>query len=57
MDDLASMLDDYRLTTAEILYHMPDHRELLQTYVWQNLDRRATKDAKIRMLESRAGCE
>ena len=31
--------DDYRLTTAEIFYHMPDHPDLLQTYVWQSLDR------------------
>ncbi len=29
---------DYRLTTAEILYHMPDHPGLLQTYIWQDLD-------------------
>ena len=29
---------DYRLLTAEILYHMPDHPSLLQTYVWQQLD-------------------
>jgi uncharacterized protein Usg len=28
----------YRLTTAEILYRMPDHPHLLQTYVWQELD-------------------
>lgn len=28
----------YRLTTAEILYHMPDHPRLLQTYVWQEMD-------------------
>lgn len=28
----------YLLTTAEILYHMPDHPHLLQTFVWQNLD-------------------
>ena len=26
------------LTTAEILYRMPDFRELLQTYVWQDYD-------------------
>lgn len=32
------MLRDYRLTTAEILYHMPDHPALLQSYVWQELD-------------------
>ncbi len=29
---------DYRLTTAEILYHLPDHPTLLQTYIWQDLD-------------------
>jgi uncharacterized protein Usg len=29
---------DYRLTTAEILYHMPDHPGLLQAYIWQNMD-------------------
>lgn len=28
----------YRLTTAEILYHMPDHPDLLQSFVWQELD-------------------
>lgn len=28
----------YRLTTAEILYHMPDHHAVLQTYIWQELD-------------------
>jgi len=38
MSDLARQLQDYRLTTAEILYHMPDHPGLLQTFVWQALD-------------------
>jgi uncharacterized protein Usg len=38
MRDLELMVKDYRLTTAEILYHMPDHPSLLQTYIWQNLD-------------------
>ncbi len=38
MSDLARMLSDYRLTTAEILYHMPDHPSLLQSYTWQKLD-------------------
>lgn len=28
----------YRLTTAEILYHMPDHPTLLQSYIWQEYD-------------------
>ena len=35
MRDLELMVKDYRLTTAEILYHMPDHPSLLQTYIWQ----------------------
>ena len=30
---------DWRLTTAEILYHMPDHHGVLQTFIWQKLDR------------------
>ncbi|HYG91740.1 MAG TPA: usg protein [Azospirillum sp.] len=38
MADLSSQLRDYRLTTAEILYHMPDHPALLQSYIWQELD-------------------
>ncbi len=36
--DLELMLRDYRLTTAEILYHFPDHPVLLQSYVWQEFD-------------------
>lgn len=35
---LAKQMAGYRLTTAEILYHMPDHPNLLQTYLWQELD-------------------
>jgi uncharacterized protein Usg len=35
---LALQMRDYRLTTAEILYHMPDHPAVLQTYIWQELD-------------------
>jgi uncharacterized protein Usg len=35
---LALQIDGYRLTTAEILYHLPDHPRLLQTFVWQDLD-------------------
>ena len=31
-------LEGYGLTTAEILYRMPDHPTLLQTYVWQEYD-------------------
>ena len=35
---LARQMKDYRLTTAEILYRLPDHPDLLQTYLWQDLD-------------------
>jgi uncharacterized protein Usg len=38
MSDLASQLRDYRLTTAEIIYHLPDHPDLLQSFIWQHLD-------------------
>ena len=38
MRDLAVQLGSYRLTTAEILYHMPDHPGVLQTFLWQDLD-------------------
>jgi uncharacterized protein Usg len=31
-------MPDWRLTTAEILYHMPDHPGVLQTFVWQKHD-------------------
>lgn len=36
--DLRLLLEGYRLTTAEILYHLPDHPALLQSFVWQELD-------------------
>ena len=36
---LSRQLDGFRLTTAEIIYHMPDHPGLLQSFVWQLLDR------------------
>ena len=32
------MLRGYRLTTAEILYHLPDHPKLLQSFIWQEFD-------------------
>ncbi len=34
----AQFVKDYRLTTAQIIYHLPDHPKLLQTYVWQEYD-------------------
>lgn len=31
-------LQGRRLTTAEIIYHLPDHPGLLQEFLWQTLD-------------------
>ncbi len=38
MNVIGRQLHDHRLTTAEILYHMPDHPGLIQSYVWQDYD-------------------
>lgn len=38
MGAIEKQLRDYRLTTAEILYHLPDHPTLLQTFIWQEYD-------------------
>jgi len=51
MTDFQRMLNDYRLTTAEILYHMPDYPTLLQSYVWQELDVPPKFPALIRFLD------
>ena len=32
------MLKGYGLTTAEIFYRMPDYRNVLNTFVWQDYD-------------------
>jgi len=37
-EDIKRQLDGWRLTTAEVLYYMPDHPKLLQSFVWQTLD-------------------
>jgi uncharacterized protein Usg len=36
--DFVRQLEGFSLTTAEILYHMPDHPAVLQSYVWQDYD-------------------
>lgn len=33
-----SMMSGYSLTTAEILYRLPDHPALIQSYIWQDYD-------------------
>jgi uncharacterized protein Usg len=37
-EDFRKQVLGYGLTTAEILYRMPDHPSLLQSFVWQNYD-------------------
>ncbi len=36
--DFRTQIKGFSLTTAEILYRLPDHPALLQTYVWQDYD-------------------
>jgi uncharacterized protein Usg len=38
MITLKTLLDGYRLTTVEIIYHLPDHPKLLQSFIWQDYD-------------------
>ena len=37
-ETIRKQLEGYRLTTAEILYHLPDHPHLVQSFVWQQFD-------------------
>jgi uncharacterized protein Usg len=36
--ELLQQLHGYSLTTAEILYRLPDFPKLIQTFVWQDYD-------------------
>jgi uncharacterized protein Usg len=36
--DFRTQLAGFSLTTAEILYRLPDHPSLLQSYIWQDYD-------------------
>lgn len=31
-------VESYGLTTAQIFYRMPDHKSILQSYLWQDYD-------------------
>lgn len=37
-DELTLRLRGWRMATAEVLYYMPDHPTLLQSFIWQTLD-------------------
>ena len=49
--DFRRGIEGYGLTTANILYRLPDHPELLQTYVWQAYDIAPRFPALHRFLE------
>ncbi|HTR18521.1 MAG TPA: usg protein [Candidatus Paceibacterota bacterium] len=36
--DFVKQVEGYGLTTAHILYRIPDYQNILQTYVWQEYD-------------------
>ena len=38
MSDFHQELQGYKLTTAQIFYHMPDHPSVLQEFIWQKYD-------------------
>jgi uncharacterized protein Usg len=38
MSEIAERLSGSRLLTAEVLFWMPDHPGLLQSFLWQTLD-------------------
>ena len=37
-DEFRQQLEGFGLTTAVILYRLPDYRSILQTFVWQDYD-------------------
>ena len=49
--DLAKSLDGYALTTAHILYHLPDYPALLQSYIWQDFDLAPDFPVLVKFLE------
>jgi uncharacterized protein Usg len=49
--EMELMLKGYGLTTAHILYHMPDHPHVLQSYIWQDYDLAPRFPALIRFID------
>jgi uncharacterized protein Usg len=48
--DFVGQLGGLRLTTAEVIYFMPDHPRLLQTFLWQTQDEAPRFPRLIRFL-------
>jgi len=51
MSDLTLQSREYRLTTAEIIYHLPDDPDRLQSFIWQHLDAAPEYPALRRFLD------
>jgi len=49
--DFVAQLGGQRLTTAEVLYYMPDHPALLQTFLWQTQDMAPKYPRLLRFLD------
>jgi len=49
--DFRDQLSGKRLTTAQILYYLPDHPSLLQTFLWQTLDLAPRYPRLVRFLD------
>lgn len=49
--DFAAQLSGHRLTTAEVLYYMPDHPSLVQSFLWQTQDLATRYPRLIRFLD------
>lgn len=44
-------LRGWSLTTAEIMYRMPDHRDILQLFLWQDYDKAPQFPRLIKFLD------
>jgi len=51
MTETEMMLKGYGLTTAEMLYHMPDHPHVLNTFIWQDYDRAPDHDRLLAFID------
>jgi uncharacterized protein Usg len=49
--DFIAQMGGSRLTTAEVLYFMPDHPRLLQTFIWQTQDHAPKYPRLMRFLD------
>lgn len=49
--DLERQFNGYSLTTAEITYRLPDFRDVLQIFVWQDYDKAPRFPRLIRFLD------